>query len=100
MHSTDYYFSRYDISCYKVYIQVDANSAKNKAVYLCHSAPTVWTYKEATFLKKSDDNTEIWATGTKDTSSGIFSIKHVGDGVTYQNNNNGQNYDKNYYSTY
>ena len=95
MYCTDLSFSKYGICSYQVYIQVDANSAKNKTVYLHHSTSDGWVDKEATFLTKLDNNTEIWVAGAGGTQSDHFVIKYVGDGITYWDNNNGQDYDLN-----
>lgn len=79
---------------YNVYIQVDAGSAANKAVSVHYKvSDDVWADVSAEFVTKLDSNTEIW----KAKVSGYivdreFAIKYVGDGQTYWDNNNGNNY--------
>lgn len=92
MYCTDHYFYKYSFYSYTVYIQVDANSASNKAVSVHHSSQDGWTDTEATFFTKLDDNTEIWKADISGIATSEFTIKYVGDGITYWDNNNGQNY--------
>lgn len=95
MYSMDHYFSKYGIYQYTVYIQIDANSANNKAVYVHHSTSDGWVDTEATFLIKLDDNTEIWKADISGVETDKYVIKYVGDGTTYWDNNNGNNYNLN-----
>ena len=96
MYCTDHYFSRQGTFQYTVYIQVDANSASNKAVYVHHSSYyDGWIDTEATFFKKLDNNTEIWKADISGVTTNEFVVKYVGDGITYWDNNNGQNYNLN-----
>lgn len=80
-----------------IYIQIDASSAANKSALVHFSDRTgEWhDSKPATFFTKLDDNTEIWKASIAH-SYGIdeFVIKYVGDGQTYWDNNNGNNYTK------
>lgn len=83
---------------YTVYIQIDANSAYKKDVYLHYNAGNNnWKDEQAGFVTKTDNNTkEIWAaTVTTSDPDGEYAIKYVGDGKTYWDNNNGKNYNKN-----
>lgn len=76
---------------YIVYIQIDARSAVNKAVYVHYgSNSSGWRDIPATFVDKIDDNTEIWKATIS--GSGEYAIKYIGDGQTYWDNNNGNNY--------
>lgn len=78
---------------YSVYIQVDASSAANKAVYVHHRTYAgSWEDTAATYVTKLDANTEIWKATIFGTNVGQYSIKYVGDGQTYWDNNNGDNY--------
>ena len=93
MYCTDHYFDKYGISSYTVYIQIAANSAGSKAVYVHHSSYyDGWTDTEANFFTKLDDNTEIWKADISGVATNEFVIKYVGDGNIYWDNNNGQNY--------
>lgn len=92
MYCTDHYFSKYGILQYTVYIQVDAGSAGNKAVYVHHNSQNGWVDTAATFFTKLDSNTEIWKASISGVMTDDFVIKYVGDGNTYWDNNNGQNY--------
>ena len=94
MYCYDFVYSKYGYTEYNVYIQVEAGSAGSKAVYVHYDAGnSVWQDQAATFLTKIDDNTEIW----KATVGGFgigeeYAIKYIGDGQTYWDNNNGNNY--------
>jgi hypothetical protein len=93
MYSSEITFSKYGITSYNVYIQVDANSASNKKVYVHHSTYNQgWVDEEATFVAKTDSNTEIWKASVSGIESTNYAIKYVGDGVTYWDNNNGNDY--------
>lgn len=79
---------------YTVYIQVAANSAAQKAVYVHYDAGSnQWQDVAATYVTKLNSNTEIW----KATVSGFaigskYAIKYIGDNTTYWDNNNGNDY--------
>lgn len=78
---------------YTVYIQIDAGSAANKAVYVHHSVYVGdWEDTPATYVKKLDDNTELWKATVSGFNVSQYAIKYVGDGKTYWDNNNGKNY--------
>ncbi len=78
---------------YTVYIQIDAGSAANKAVYVHHSVYVGdWEDTPATYVKKLDDNTELWKATVYGENTSQYAIKYVGDGQTYWDNNNGKNY--------
>lgn len=81
-------------SQYIVYIQVNASSAANKSVYVHYNAGSnEWKDETATYVTKLDNNTEIWkATVSGFGITGDYAIKYVGDGHTYWDNNNGNNY--------
>ena len=98
MYYKDHYSVKYGYLQYSVYIQIDANSAANKEVYVHHSLrkgfDDIWVDTEAKFLTKLDSNTEIWVADIAGYETGDFVIKYIGDGVTYWDNNNGNNYTK------
>ncbi|MDE7432976.1 MAG: CBM21 domain-containing protein [Lachnospiraceae bacterium] len=79
---------------YIVYIQIDADSAANKEVSVHYSTGTsAWQDAEATYVTHLDNQTEIWkATVSGFGIGGEYAIKYIGDGKTYWDNNNGQNY--------
>lgn len=79
---------------YIVYIQIDAKSAANKAVYVHHSAGTnEWQDVAATYVAHLDNDTEIWSATVSGYAIGEeYAIKYIGDGQTYWDNNNGKNY--------
>lgn len=81
---------------YDVYIQIEAESAANKEVYVHHgsSYSAEWVDTQASFVTKLDANTEIWkATVSGRENAGTeYAIKYIGDGQTYWDNNNGNNY--------
>lgn len=88
---------------YNIYIQIEAKSAANKAIYVTVSDSNntdTWIDLAATYYGKSNDSTEIW----KATVSGFglerFTIKYVGDGQTYWDNNNGYGYSFDDFQTY
>lgn len=94
MYSSEITFSKYGSTSYNVYIQVEAGSASSKQVYVHHSTyDQGWVDTEAAFCGKTDSNTEIWKASVSGIQSEEYAIKYVGDGVTYWDNNNGNNYE-------
>ncbi len=95
MYFMDFTFSKYGITDRNIYIQVDAGSAANKAVYVHYENihEGVWQDAQASFVTKLDANTEIWKANVHGTGLGEeYAIKYIGDGQTYWDNNNGNNY--------
>lgn len=93
MHSAVIHFSKYGMTGYWAYVEVDTNSASNKKVYIHHNTyEKGWIDTEASFYKKADANTEIWRAYICNTQGTDFVVKYVGDGVTYWDNNNGNDY--------
>ena len=94
MHSTEITFCKYGFTNYNVYIEVDANSASNKEVYVHHSTMDgEWMDTEATFYAMKDSNTEIYKASVAGMGATEFVLKYVADGVrVYWDNNNGNNY--------
>lgn len=93
MYSSELTFNYRGILNYNVYIQIEAGSAFNKKVYVHHSTyDKGWVDTEATYVTKLDNNTEIWKASVAGIAVDEFVIKYVGDGVTYWDNNNGNNY--------
>lgn len=78
---------------YTVYIQIDADSAQTKAVYVHYSDSEDWSDVAASYVTTLNNNKEIW----KATVSGFaigsqYAIKYIGDNITYWDNNDGNNY--------
>lgn len=94
MYSVDITLSRVGVTTRNIYIQVDAGSAANKAVYVHYESYKLgeWQDAQASFVTKLDDNTEIWKATISGLEAGQFAIKYVGDGQVYWDNNNGNNY--------
>ena len=94
LYSADHMYGRYSYKSHDIYIQVDARSAATKKVDVHYkSYNDVWLDAAATFVTKLDDNTEIWkATFKGNGLSGEYAIRYEGDGNTYWDNNNGNNY--------
>ena len=93
MHSTEITFCKYGFTHYNVYIEVDANSASNKEVYVHHSTyDQGWINTEATFYAMKDSNTEIYKATVTGMSATEFVLKYVADGRVYWDNNYGKNY--------
>lgn len=96
MYFSDHRYSYHGFVAFTVYIQVDAQSAANKAVYVHHTVNSSdeWTDTEATFFTKLDNNTEIWKAEITSNYEHLveYAIKYVADGQTYWDNNNGNNY--------
>ncbi len=87
--------TKYGYRSYDIYVQVEAGSAATKAVYVHYemSGSDEWQDVAATYLTKIDDNTEIWKASVYGWGLGSeYAIKYVGDGQTYWDNNNGNNY--------
>ncbi len=97
MYSTHINANRYGITSRTIYIQVDAASAANKAVFVHYELynEEEWQDAQASFVTKLDDNTEIWRADITGIITGQFAIKYVGDGQVYWDNNNGKNYTNN-----
>lgn len=94
LYSADHMIGRYAYSSHDIYIQIEAGSAATKKVYVHYeSYNDEWLDQEAVFFTKLDDNTEIWkATVSGHGLGGEYAIKYEGDGNTYWDNNNGNNY--------
>ncbi|MDE6233655.1 MAG: hypothetical protein K2M60_09975 [Lachnospiraceae bacterium] len=97
MYYIDIISERYGSTTYTVYIQIDANSAYRKDVFVHYNAGNgIWENQQAGFVTKTDyDTKEIWAaTVTTSDPNAEYTIKYVGDGKVYWDNNNGKNYNK------
>lgn len=95
MYYCDQGYSYYGVITKNIYIQVDSRSASNKQVYVHHTNyyGTDWEDTEATYYTKLDDNTEIWKATINGMEASLkYAIKYIGDGNTYWDNNNGNNY--------
>lgn len=96
MYFCDHRYSYHGYVAFTVYIQVDAQSAANRAVYVHHTVDNSdeWADTEATFFTKLDDNTEIWKADITSCYEHLveYAIKYVVNDQTYWDNNNGNNY--------
>ena len=95
MYYCDHVLSYHGSVTVTVYVQVDSRSAANRQVYIHHSGFSSgdWGDVEATYFTKLDDNTEIWKASIYGIEANLkYAIKYIGDGKTYWDNNNGNNY--------
>lgn len=94
MYCFDNYINWHGYREFNIYIQVDANSASSKAVYVHYDdGSDEWADEAATYVTNLDDNTEIWKAHLSGFGlSTEYAIKYVGDGQVYWDNNNGSNY--------
>ena len=96
MYFCDHQLAYHGAVQFSVYVQVDANSATNKAVSIHHKLDSsgVWSDTDATYVTRLDANTEIWKAdiASYDEVSVEYAIKYIGDGNTYWDNNGGNNY--------
>ncbi|MDE6314733.1 MAG: CBM21 domain-containing protein [Lachnospiraceae bacterium] len=93
MYSCDGETIYHAINTYTVYIQIEASSAGNKAVAIHYRTyENKWCDENATFFTKLNSETEIWKAEVTGPQLTEYAIKYVGDGVTYWDNNNGNNY--------
>ncbi len=93
LYSSEATFCKYGFVYYDVYVQVDANSAANKQVYVHHTTyDQGWVDTAASYVGKINNNTEIWKASVRVTGDVEYVIKYVGDGATYWDNNYGKNY--------
>lgn len=96
MYFCDHKLAYHGAVQFSVYIQVDANSASNKSVYIHHKLDSsgVWSDTAATYVTRLDSNTEIWKADISSQYEGLveYAIKYIGDGQTYWDNNGGNNY--------
>lgn len=95
MYFCDRILSKYGfVQQYNIYIQIDANSASNKAVYVHYNTNSnEWQDVAATCLCKPNNNTEIWKASISGFTADLkCAVKYVGDGQVYWDNNNGQGY--------
>ena len=81
------------LNSFNVYIQIAAGSAGSKAVSVHYrNYDDTWLDADATFLTKLDSETEIWKANVSGCGLSEYAIKYVGDGITYWDNNNGNNH--------
>lgn len=81
---------------FTVYVQVDAASASDKQVFIHYDAGNnEWKDQKTSYLTTIDGNKEIWcATVSGFAISVKYAIKYIGDGITYWDNNNGNDYSR------
>ena len=92
LYSADVTFSHWGSESYEVYIQTKDN-AQNQEVYVHYYANIAagWRDAIAEYVTTLGDGSKIWK-ATFGTLGCQYVLKYVADGVTYWDNNNGQNY--------
>ncbi len=92
MYLCDPYFYENGLTCSDVYVQTKDN-ASNQQVYVhyFYVPGYEWKDSQATYVTTLSDGSKIWkaSIGSYGTE---YAIKYVADGVTYWDNNNGNNY--------
>lgn len=92
LYSSEVYFSKYGMSRRYIYVQTNDN-ASNQHVYVHYKylEGQDWQDEEATYFTTLPDGSKIWKADIGSYST-EYAIKYVADGVTYWDNNNGNNY--------
>lgn len=92
MYSTGVYFSKYGMTTRDIYIQTKDN-ASNQQVYVHYNYldGQEWQDEQATYLTTLSDGSKIWQARVSSYNF-KYAIKYVADGVTYWDNNNGNDY--------
>lgn len=94
MYLSDMYYYRHSFISRHIYVKTDANAANQQVVIHYENGENQpWADEEAEFVDYLSDGSKLWKADV--TSSGYctdFAVKYVADGVTYWDNNNGQNY--------
>lgn len=90
LYYCNYIVGKYGYSEYDIAVRINS-SAQNKAVYIHYNSSGEWLNEEAHYVTTLSDGSEIWE--AKAGSWGFeYAIEYVGDGQTYWDNNNGNNY--------
>ncbi len=92
LYSSSRTFSKYGGSTYEVFIKTNDNAANQKVtVHYFYVSGLDWADAEATYVTTLSDGSKIWKAVFS--SFGCqYAIKYEADGVTYWDNNNGNNY--------
>ena len=92
LYSTELYFSKYGISHRYIYVQTNDN-ASDQHIYIHYKylEGQDWKDAEATYHTTLPDGSKIWKAYISSYNT-EYAIKYVADGVTYWDNNNGNNY--------
>ena len=92
LHSATPYFVKYGMTTYEAYIQTK-DYASNQKVYVHYNYMDgqAWQDKEAEYFTTLNDGTKIWKAYFTSFNA-RYCIKYVADGVTYWDNNNGNDY--------
>ncbi len=103
LYSTGVQFEKYGTKVYHIYIKTTGN-ASDESVFIHFNdghninTPDGWDDHEAEFVTTLSDGSKIWKvahtciTSYSYNISFSYAIKYVADGVTYWDNNNGNNY--------
>ena len=93
LYYLDSFGGKYGRSNYTVYIKINHN-AQNKAVYLHYYTQngSQWYDQAGEYVTTISDGSEIWKVTPSSAYGILYAIKYVGDGQTYWDNNNGNNY--------
>lgn len=92
LHSATPYFVKYGMTTYEAYIETKDN-ANNQKVYVHYNYMDgqPWQDREATYVTTLSDGTKLWKVQFTSFNA-RYCIKYVADGVTYWDNNNGNDY--------
>lgn len=92
LHSATPYFVKYGMTTYEAFIQTKDNAADQKVyVHYNYMNGETWLDREAEYFTTLSDGTKIWKAYFT-TFNAKYCIKYVADGVTYWDNNNGNDY--------
>ncbi len=92
LHSATPFFVKNGMTTYEAYIQTKDNASDQKVyVHYNYMDGQEWLDQEAEFFKTLDDGTKIWK-ASFNSFNARYCIKYVADGVTYWDNNNGNDY--------
>ncbi len=91
MYSSELYFSKYGISTRFIYVKTDNNAFDQQVTVHYNYLDGEWKDSEASYFTTLSDGSKIWK-ATISSYNTEYAIKYVADGVTYWDNNNGQNY--------
>lgn len=92
MYSAGVYFSKYGITTRNIYVKTNDN-ASNQQVYVHYNYldGEDWRDAQADYVTTLSDGSKIWM-ATISSYNTKYAIKYVADGVTYWDNNNGNDY--------
>lgn len=92
LYSASPYFTKYGMTTYEVYIQTKDNAADQKVyIHYNYLNGEEWRDQEAEYFTTLNDGSKIWKAFFTSFNT-KYCIKYVADGVTYWDNNNGNDY--------